>query len=134
MSACGLDFGTSNSGVALVRSGAVALAHVDAHQPLAPTLHVAPHALGVAEQLARETSRQLAAERLDDFGLRAGGERVDELGDHRLDGGLALRHRGRSEIALHQQPLLVVTRIVCPSRSAVMVSSWRASPGGTASQ
>ena len=35
MIACGLDFGTSNSGVALVREGSVALAHVeDAHTAL----------------------------------------------------------------------------------------------------
>ena len=90
----------------------VTIAHVGAHQPLAPALHLRPHRLGVPEQPAGEPCGQLPRQRLHDLDrvlLRQG---VDQLGRERLDLGPAPADRCAGELALHQHSLLAVPRVV----------------------
>ena len=91
---------------------AIALAHVDAHQALAPALHLPPHGLGVADQPTGETCGQLTRQRVDDLHPPAGNDLVEQLGDQRRDLRLARGDRGTGEVALHEHPLLTVPRVV----------------------
>ena len=91
---------------------AVALAHVDAHQPLAPALDLVPHGLGVAEQAGGEPGRQLAGDRVDQLALAIGDDGVEQLGHECVDLGPPIGHFGTSELVLHEHALLTVSGIV----------------------
>ena len=96
----------------------VTLAHVGAHQALAPRLDLRPHLLRVTEQLARQPRGELAGQRADDLHpARTAVERdtecgIDQLGGQRVDLRASSGDGRPGERGLHDHSLLTVTWIV----------------------
>ena len=112
---CDLAKGTDELHVGVDEVGedaAVALAHVDAHQPFAPTLEFAPHGLGIAQQSTRESGWQLARDCVDEFAFADVDDVVDEFGDKRIDLGATIADSRAGELVLHEHALLAMPRIV----------------------
>ena len=90
----------------------VAFAHVDAHQSFAPTLQLGPHVLGIPEQTTGEACGELTGDSVDDFHLTCVDNGSEQLGGERSDLGVPLLDRRMGEVALHEQPLLTMARVV----------------------
>ena len=101
---------------------AVAFTHVDAHQPLAPTLDIAPRFLGIAEETSRQACWQLTRDCVDQLAIADDStgstivgitdDGVDQLRHQGVDFGSPIGNLGTGELVLHQHSLLTMARVV----------------------
>ena len=113
----------------------VALAHINAHEALAPTLEFTPHRLGITEQATREPRWQLTGQRIDQLALTRVDNVIDQLGDKCIDLSASISNGCSRECVLHQHALLAMARIVlrnhvdlvgCPNRAVALAAEIHA--------